>query len=201
MEEAEKWEIDQSELLIAESLGSGASGEVFKGYYKDEEVAIKVLKSQNTAKEIEEFKKEFEILWAIRSPHVVHLFGACIQKNKLIMVMEFCNRGSLYDVLRDETMAFDWERFFQFAIEIVSGIKDLHVHKVLHRDLKTLNLLVTEDWQVKVCDFGLSRFDTSSNLATLNKGRGTLFEILMLFTLFILNARYLYVHRPGGLQL
>jgi ankyrin repeat protein/tRNA A-37 threonylcarbamoyl transferase component Bud32 len=169
---SEQWEIDPSDLEYTQSLGSGASGEVFRGYYKGEEVAIKVLKSCETEKEIEEFKKEFAVLMRVREPHVVHLYGAGI-KGRLLMVMEFCHRGSLYDVLRDESIEFGWERFFHFASEVVTAVSELHRNNVLHRDLKTLNLLVTEDWQVRICDFGLSRFDTSTNIETLKKCRGT----------------------------
>ena len=169
-----EWEIDPEDLEFIESLGTGASGEVWRGSYKGEEVAIKVLKTQNTQKELEEFKKEFSILILFKSPRIVHIFGSAM-KHKLIMVMEFCKRGSLYDVLRDDSLDFTWDKFFDFSLQIAEAIKELHDHipQILHRDLKTLNLLVTEDYQIKVCDFGLSRFDTGSNLATLNKCRGT----------------------------
>jgi len=89
--------------------------------------------------------------------------------------MEFCSRGSLYHVLQSDKYDIGWDKTFRFALETVKGIECLHTWDppIVHRDLKSLNLLVNEKWEVKVCDFGLSRFNTGSNLETLVKMRGT----------------------------
>ena len=103
--------------------------------------------------------------------------------------MELCSRGSLYHVLKeDKTIALTWyfivfpanlyffrDRFFSFSFDILYGIKTLHSWnpQILHRDIKTLNYLVNKDYVVKVCDFGLSRFNTSQNMQTMNKIVGT----------------------------
>jgi len=125
-------------------------------------------------KEIEEFKKEFMIMSAIRSKYVVYFHGAVLEP-KLCMVMENCSRGSLYHVITNEKYDIGWDKVFRFAIETTKGIDTLHNAdpQIVHRDLKSLNLLVNEKWEVKVCDFGLSRFNTGSNLETLAKMRGT----------------------------
>lgn len=166
--------IDDSELEFTEKLGAGSSGKVYKGLFKNNEVAIKVLKSMTEAKELDEFKKEFQIMSAIRSNYVVYFHGAVLEP-KLCMVMEFCSRGSLYHVLISDKYDIGWDKTFRFALETVKGIECLHTWDppVVHRDLKSLNLLVNEKWEVKVCDFGLSRFNTGSNLETLVKMRGT----------------------------
>lgn len=168
------WEIDPRDLEFTSSLGQGASGEVFAGFYKGKDVAIKVLKSTNEDKEIEEFKKEFRVLVSIVSPYIIKFIGACLA-DKLCMVMEFCSRGSLYDVLRKPEFVMTWDHFFKFAIDTASGLAVLHKTEqgILHRDMKTLNLLVDENYNCKLCDFGLSRFNTGSNVATLSKCRGT----------------------------
>jgi len=172
------WEIDLSDLEFIQSLGHGASGSVYKGLYKSSlPVAIKVLKASNTLdseKEVQEFIKEFSIAMKVASPHIVHFYGATL-KNKLCMVMEFCEKGSLYNLLKDPDFYLDWERLFSMMEETVMAILALHDHQpsILHRDLKTLNVLVTSDYKCKVCDFGLSRFDTQSNVATLLRCRGT----------------------------
>eukprot|EP01133_Synstelium_polycarpum_P019412 gene19412-23245_t len=162
------------DLEYTEKLGAGSSGKVYKGLYKGKEVAIKVLKSMTEAREIEEFKKEFQIMSAIRSKHVVYFYGAVLEP-KLCMVMENCIRGSLYHVMNHDNTNIGWEKTFRFAIETVRGIECLHKWEpqIVHRDLKSLNLLVNEKWEIKVCDFGLSRFNTGSNLETLVKMRGT----------------------------
>jgi len=166
--------IDDSELEFTEKLGAGSSGKVYKGLYKGNEVAIKVLKSMTETKEIEEFKKEFMIMSAVRSKYVV-LFHGAVLKPKLCMVMEHCSRGSLYHVITSDKYDIGWDKTFRFAIETVRGMEQLHNGdpQIVHRDLKSLNLLVNEKWEIKVCDFGLSRFNTGSNLETLVKMRGT----------------------------
>lgn len=166
--------IQDSELEFTEKLGAGSSGKVYKGLYKGGEVAIKVLKSMTESAEIEEFKKEFMIMSAVRSKYVVYFHGAVLQP-KLCMVMEYCSRGSLYHVITNEKYDIGWDKVFQFAIETAKGIDQLHNGDppIVHRDLKSLNLLVNDKWEVKVCDFGLSRFNTGSNAATLVKMRGT----------------------------
>ncbi|KYQ99908.1 ankyrin repeat-containing protein [Tieghemostelium lacteum] len=166
--------IKNDDLEYTEKLGAGSSGKVYKGLYNGKEVAIKVLKSMTEAKEIEEFKKEFQIMSAIRSKYVVHFYGAVLEP-KLCMVMENCSRGSLYHVMNSDKYDIGWDKTFRFAIEMVKGIECLHKWEppIFHRDLKSLNLLVNEKWEIKVCDFGLSRFNTGSNLQTLVQMRGT----------------------------
>jgi serine/threonine protein kinase len=89
------WEIEASELAFSEEVGQGASAHVFKGKYRGQQVAIKVLKATVNP---EEFKKEFEIMSEIRSPMVVFFYGAVTRPN-LSIVTEFLSRGSLYDVM------------------------------------------------------------------------------------------------------
>jgi serine/threonine protein kinase len=168
------FEIDPGDLEFVKSLGSGTSGEVFKGLYLAKAVAVKVLKSSNTPKEKDEFIAEFKIIASLDSSYIVHFFGAVV-KEKLALVMEFCDRGSLYNVLQDEDVDIGWKLSFDMLEEVVKGIQVLHTHNppIMHRDLKTLNVLVTHDFHCKLCDFGLARFDTASNLGTLQNCRGT----------------------------
>ncbi|EAL68440.1 ankyrin repeat-containing protein [Dictyostelium discoideum AX4] len=170
----EHWVIDHSELEYTLKLGSGSSGKVYKGLYKGKEVAVKVLKSITTQSQLEEFKKEFQIMGSIRSQFMVTFYGACIEP-KLCMVMEYCSRDSLYHVMNTKKYDIGWDRFFQFTMQMTLGVQCLHnwTPQIVHRDFKSLNLLVNEDWECKVSDFGLSRFNTADNLETLSKIRGT----------------------------
>jgi len=168
------WILHNSELEFTVKLGSGASGTVYKGLYKGKEMAIKVLKTEQTQKELEEFKKEFQIMSAIQSPYIVFFFGAVLEP-KMCMVMELCSRGSLYHVMSDPKVELGWDLVFSSAKEMVKGVECLHSYtpQVLHRDFKSLNLMVTEQWHIKVGDFGLSRFNTDTQKETLAKMRGT----------------------------
>lgn len=88
--------------------------------------------------------------------------------------MEFCERGSLFDAL-NLPIKMTWERGLGFCHEVALSIKILHKLNppIVHRDIKSLNFLVTRNWSVKVCDYGLSRFDTDANTETMGKLRGT----------------------------
>lgn len=80
---------------------------------------------------------------SIHSDHVVKFFGGCLQP-KICLVMEYCSNGSLYHLFQRKEFQFDWNLFFRLCIETVEGVLALHNHKpqVVHRDLKSLNLLV-----------------------------------------------------------
>ena len=179
------WKIDESALEFLQLLGTGSAGDVYKGRYtctvgegnKAQKitipVAIKILKL-TAGKELEAFQLEFNVISAIRSPYIVQLYGA-VPSDKLKMVMEICSRGSLYNILSTQQWYLGWNEFFIFAEQMFHGLIVIHTHKpqILHRDLKSLNLLVSEDWICKLCDFGLARFDTGGNMETLSKLRGT----------------------------
>lgn len=124
--------------------------------------------------DVDLFKKEFEVLRSVRHNHVVRFYGASM-KPTLCMVMEYCSRGNLYDVMNDKNIEIGWKEAFQFCKETCLGLQALHNNQpsILHRDLKSLNLLVNQEWRIKLCDFGLSRFATAENLLTIKQLRGT----------------------------
>ncbi|DBB05340.1 TPA: hypothetical protein ACH3X3_010560 [Trebouxia sp. C0006] len=106
---------------------------------------------------------------ALRHPNVVMFMGLCLEPP--CIVTEFCARGSLYDVLKKarSTPAFaqqlDWSRRISMALDAAKGVLQLHSHKppILHRDLKSPNMLVDRHWRVKVTDFNLSRMVKSGS--------------------------------------
>ncbi|KYQ92009.1 ankyrin repeat-containing protein [Tieghemostelium lacteum] len=167
-----KWIISQQDLEYTDKIGSGISGKVYKGLYRGREVAIKVLKSADEAHNREEFLKEFNVLASLQSSLIVGLYGVVLEP-RICLVMEYCQKGSLYQVLHQEK--FTWDRFFSVSHQLLKGISCLHLSQpqIVHRDVKTLNFLVSKDYRIKVADFGLSRFNTKSNQMTLNKTRGT----------------------------
>eukprot|EP01130_Rhizamoeba_saxonica_P017277 TRINITY_DN8314_c0_g1_i2.p1 TRINITY_DN8314_c0_g1~~TRINITY_DN8314_c0_g1_i2.p1 ORF type:complete len:812 (-),score=205.03 TRINITY_DN8314_c0_g1_i2:34-2469(-) len=165
-------ELNYDDLEFTELLGEGASGQVFKGLYQGSECAIKVLTADNIDSELDEFKKELEILMRVKSEFMIDFFGATITP-KLCMVMELCERGSLHGLL-NSTKSLPWKDVFSFALDMAEGIALLHETDppIIHRDLKSLNLLVTNSNRVKVCDFGLAR-STAGNMQTFKRLCGT----------------------------
>jgi len=164
-----------STLEFTKQLSSGSSGQVYQGYFSGKEVAIKVLEKNKEDEELGEFQHEFQVLSSIRGPNIVTFYGACLQP-RLCLVMEYASRGSLYDLLNRPQLEFGWKELLGFAVQMAQGIQCLHTSnpQLLHRDIKSMNFLVTENWRVKVCDFGLARFSTGSNMSTLAKLRGTM---------------------------
>ena len=107
------------------------------------DVAIKVLKEAQSDKEIEEFKKEFQILSAVQSPYMVHFFGAQLEP-KLCMIMELyvmvargdvtcvtvvcmcrCTKGSLWDVLNDKSLTIGWDQMLEWSLQLCEGVAAL----------------------------------------------------------------------------
>jgi len=140
----------------------------------NQEVAIKVLTTLNIEQELIEFQKEFQILRNLDSEYMIKFYGAVVE-DYLMMVMELCERGSLYDVLKKQPKDVTWNRAVSFASDMAEGISVLHQHQppIIHRDMKSLNLLVTKDWRCKVCDFGLSRLQKDDSMGTMQRLVGT----------------------------
>jgi len=169
--------IAENDIKWLQKISSGAFARVYKGVYQGKIVAIKLLKGKLDAKMITEFKKEFRVFKAVHHPNIVECFGTCYEQNRLSYVMEYCARGSLVHVMMDPNLTLTWENVMDFFEQAVLGINFLHCggkFAIIHRDLKSQNLLVTADYSVKIGDFGLSRFNTASNGTTLGTLCGTM---------------------------
>eukprot|EP01090_Pellita_catalonica_P016578 TRINITY_DN477_c0_g3_i2.p1 TRINITY_DN477_c0_g3~~TRINITY_DN477_c0_g3_i2.p1 ORF type:complete len:632 (+),score=109.88 TRINITY_DN477_c0_g3_i2:219-1898(+) len=148
-------EIEFSELIRKEEIGSGAYGKVYRGEFKGNDVAIKILSSAGQ----KEFFHELAIMKkATGHPNVVQLYAMCTQPPVICMVMELIEGGSLDKLL--PTICVDPELILKIAIDIAHGVEFLHSREIIHRDLATRNVLVDEKGPTfKVCDFGYARLD------------------------------------------
>ena len=176
--------IDEKDVQLGKKLGEGSAGVVYRALHAGRAVAVKVLRPSggDAEREAATFLKECRVNSALTSPYVAQLYGIIyghdVLPGRMAMVIELCDCGSLYDVLRAPA-ELGWGDAFSFMLQTAMGLLALHTHvpPVLHRDLKSLNILVTHDargrLRLKICDFGLSRTDVSSNFKTLNKLRGT----------------------------
>lgn len=154
-----EWEIPMSELTFGPRIGRGGYGEVFRGLWSGTEVAIKMLFTDNmSAKLISDLRNEVELLCKLRHPNIVLFMGACTEPETPCIVTEYLGRGSLANILQDESIEVDWGLRLQIGIDCARGMAYLHSRNpvIIHRDLKTDNLLVDDNWQVKVADFGLA---------------------------------------------
>eukprot|EP00002_Diphylleia_rotans_P006635 TRINITY_DN159_c0_g1_i7.p1 TRINITY_DN159_c0_g1~~TRINITY_DN159_c0_g1_i7.p1 ORF type:complete len:2480 (-),score=532.94 TRINITY_DN159_c0_g1_i7:244-7683(-) len=147
------------ELEFGPLLGTGSFGEVFKGTWRGTEVAIKRLNFEKITKgAIKEFESEVSIMVELRHPNVVLYMAACVEPPNLCIVSELMTRGSLYDIIHNEQIEMTLDMQMGFLIDAAKGLQYLHLSNppILHRDLKSPNLLLDEKWNLKISDFGLT---------------------------------------------
>lgn len=113
---------------------------------------------------LDDFLKEVEILNNLRHPNVVLYMGMCIQINRYSLVTEYLEEGSLFDQLHKKHTILSTDRIFEIVEDIVMGMVYLHAKNILHRDLKSSNVLIGDDWKVKLCDFGLSEMHSKKKM-------------------------------------
>ncbi|XP_057449224.1 serine/threonine-protein kinase STY17 isoform X2 [Lotus japonicus] len=168
---ADVWEIDANQLKYETKVGSGSFGDLYRGTYCSQDVAIKVLKPERISTDmLKEFAQEVYIMRKIRHKNVVQFIGACTRTPNLCIVTEFMSRGSLYDFLHKQRGVFKLPSLLKVAIDVSKGMNYLHQNNIIHRDLKTGNLLMDENELVKVADFGVARVITQSGVMTAETG-------------------------------
>ncbi|XP_067394865.1 mitogen-activated protein kinase kinase kinase 13 isoform X2 [Emydura macquarii macquarii] len=148
LQQQDTWEVPFEEISELQWLGSGAQGAVFLGKFRAEEVAIKKVREQN--------ETDIKHLRKLKHPNIIAFKGVCTQAPCYCIIMEYCAHGQLYEVLRagrkvTPRLLVDW------STGIASGMNYLHLHKIIHRDLKSPNVLVTHTDAVKISDFGTSK--------------------------------------------
>ncbi|CAM8946191.1 unnamed protein product [Rhodiola kirilowii] len=164
-------EIDKRLLKIDDKVASGSCGDLYRGVYLGEDVAIKILRSEllNEALEVE-FSQEVAMLREVHHKNVVRFIGACTKEPNFCIVTEYMPGGSLYDYLHKNHVDLKLHHLLKFAIDICKGMTYLHQNNIIHRDLKTANLLLDANNVVKVADFGIARFQNQGGIMTAETG-------------------------------
>ncbi|CAN1192558.1 Serine/threonine-protein kinase STY8 [Linum perenne] len=165
------WEIDIKQLKFENMVASGSYGDLYKGTYCSQEVAIKVMKPERVNTDMQkEFAQEVYIMRKVRHKNVVQFIGACTKPPSLCIVTEFMSGGSVYDYLHKHKGVFKLPSLLKVAIDVSKGMNYLHQNNIIHRDLKAANLLMDENDVVKVADFGVARVKTQSGVMTAETG-------------------------------
>jgi len=155
--------VNYYDLDFDEKLAEGTFGHVYSGRWQEQEVAIKSIEGLISDRDREEFVREVKIMSRLRAPHIVQFYVACVEKKRMCLVMEYMPAGSLYEVLHKKPDQWIlWAQRFKIALDLSRGLFYLHSQGVLHRDLKSGNVLLDETHRAKISDFGLSRIDSGS---------------------------------------
>jgi len=152
--------VQYSDLEFVERLGSGEFGEVFRGVYKQEEVAIKHLYWDDTVSErvMRDLAKEIEAFRSLRHKRLVRFIGACLEMPHLCLVTEYMPGGSLHHLLHVRKQTLPLLHATNMCLQIADGVMYLHSQNpiIVHRDLKSLNVVLDLSLNCKICDFGLT---------------------------------------------
>ncbi|XP_042514532.1 serine/threonine-protein kinase PAK 6-like [Macadamia integrifolia] len=160
-------------------VGKGGSSQVYRGHLPDgKELAVKILKPSEDV--LKEFVLEIEIITTLNHKNIVSLFGFCFEDNNLLLVYDFLSRGSLEENLygnRKDNSAFGWGERYKVALGVAEALEYLHTgsaQNVIHRDVKSSNILLSDDFEPQLSDFGLATWaSTSSSQITCTDVAGT----------------------------
>ncbi|AAF99860.1 Putative protein kinase [Arabidopsis thaliana] len=159
-------------------LGKGGYGRVYYGKLDDTEVAVKMLFHSSAEQDYKHFKAEVELLLRVHHRHLVGLVGYCDDGDNFALIYEYMANGDLKENMSGNRSGhvLSWENRMQIAMEAAQGLEYLHNGSrppMVHRDVKTTNILLNELYQAKLADFGLSRsspVDGESYVSTIVAG-------------------------------
>lgn len=154
--------IQLQDLTMGDKIGTGAHASVYKASWFGQDVAVKILKCNDTTA-----LNEIALMEKLRHPNLVMLYGVSFNDDgNVSLVMELMPQGSLQAVLHDKKFKLTWQAAKNIALDVANGMNFLHSQKppVMHRDLKSLNVLVDDKYRAKVADFGLGRAVSSATM-------------------------------------
>jgi hypothetical protein len=161
-------EIPYDELEMSEQIGQGGFSVIKRGTWRCTDVAVKIIVDPVITEElIAEVRNEVQMLSLLRHPKIVMLMGISSKTTKLAIVFENMSKGCLFDLLHTGSSPMSLEQRLKIAADIAGIFAYLHKSGVVHRDLKSYNILLDNDYNIKLCDFGLCKFKADLNRGTM----------------------------------
>ena len=147
----------ETEFDLIELIGQGNYGRVYKVIHKKTgKIYCAKIAYIEKANEVESFKKEINILSQCNNQYIVHYYGSYIKGHQIWIILEFCDGGSLYELIKILPRNLNEEEIASLTYMILKGLLFLHENKKIHRDVKTENILLTHEGIAKLADFGVS---------------------------------------------
>ncbi|KAF9970470.1 hypothetical protein BGZ73_006811 [Actinomortierella ambigua] len=153
--------ITEQALTIGQLIGSGGFGTVYHAKWGNRKVAIKKFSvSREEAYHTAEIQQEIALLERLKDRYVIQFYGTTYHEGQLVLIMDYAEGGSLHGaIVRGQ---LDWPAKLGVTQGIIRGLDYIHSQKILHRDLKSGNVLLTKHLEVKLCDFGLATVKVTS---------------------------------------
>ncbi|KAK9741709.1 hypothetical protein RND81_03G122900 [Saponaria officinalis] len=172
----EEWTIDLRKLYMGDAFAQGAFGKLYRGTYEGEEVAIKILErpenDQERAQLMEQqFQQEVMMLATLKHPNIVRFIGACRKPMVWCIVTEYAKGGSVRQFLtKRHNRSVPLKLAVKQALDVARGMEYVHGLGLIHRDLKSDNLLIFADKSIKIADFGVARIEVQTEGMTPETG-------------------------------
>ncbi|KEH21300.1 serine/threonine-protein kinase STY13 [Medicago truncatula] len=176
LENFEEWTIDLRKLNMGEAFAQGAFGKLYRGTYNGEDVAIKILErpENDTSKAQlmeQQFQQEVMMLATLKHPNIVRFIGACRKPMVWCIVTEYAKGGSVRQFLtKRQNRSVPLKLAVKQALDVARGMAYVHGLGLIHRDLKSDNLLIFGDKSIKIADFGVARIEVQTEGMTPETG-------------------------------
>ncbi|XP_024401687.1 serine/threonine/tyrosine-protein kinase HT1 [Physcomitrium patens] len=177
LEVPEAYICDMSSLFVGQKFASGNHTRLYHGVYKDQDVAVKILRidsceDADTATKLErQFMQEVHNLSQLHHPNIVTFVAASWKPPVCVLIMEYVPGGSLRAFLhKNESGSLPYKIVLSMALDVARGMEYLHSQGVVHRDLKSENIVLTEDLHLKLTDFGVGCLETECDSKNADTG-------------------------------